>query len=382
MSEPKIYIFGAHSRGQTLAVYLRYLHPEITVEAYLYDNEEENPAVVDGSPVLRLGESGGLHTEYPVYIGTRGVSFEKITGHLKQVGFRDIRPVTVAFDLEIRNQYLKKFFAEQGRAFVKIDDCKTVGRADEAAKQGLEQGSAAGAETAQENGFGAVCVYVANSAFDKALQAPYSLQSYEKTIQVGAALTDRRLFEGVLTDDTGDNISARNQQFCELTALYWIWKQAKEDIVGLVHYRRHFTLPENWQARMRENHVDVILPIPLYVAPSLEGNFRKRHDPSDWDYLMEYWKQKDFAEYQEADRFFQSNLYSPCNMFIMKREVLDDLCKWLFPMLFAVAEHGGTKEDTYLNRYPGFISERLMTFFFEKHRDRYQVVYADKNFLP
>jgi hypothetical protein len=376
MSEHKIYIFGAHSRGQTLAVYLRYLNPEITVEAYLYDNEEENPSRVDGSPVVKLGETDGLHTEYPVYIGTRGVSFEKITEHLKQVGFCDIRPVTVAFDLDIRNQYLKKFFAEQGRAFVKIDDCEAY----DAAKQGIERGSTADAETAQANG--SVCIYVANSAFDRALQVPYTLQPYERTIQVGAALTDKRLFDGVLTDDTGENISARNHQFCELTALYWIWKHAAEDVVGLVHYRRHFTLPEDWQERMRQNGMDVILPIPLYVAPSLEGNFRKRHDPSDWDYLMEYWKQKDFAEYQEAKQFFRSNLYSPCNMFIMRREVLDNLCRWLFPKLFAVAEHGGTKEDTYLNRYPGFISERLMTFYFEKHRDRYKVVYADKNFLP
>jgi hypothetical protein len=238
MSGYKIYIFGAHSRGPTLAVYLRYLNPEITVEAYLYDNEEENPKTVDGSPVLRLGENGGLHTEYPVYIGTRGVYFEKITEHLKQAGFCDIRPVTVAFDLDIRNQYLKKFFAEQGRAFVKINDCDT---ADGGASQ--EKAS--------------VCVYVANSAFDKALQAPYSLEPYERTIQVGAARTDRRLFPGVLTDDTGDNISARNQQFCELTALYWIWKHAAEDIVGLVHYRRHFTLPEEWLERMQRSGMAV-----------------------------------------------------------------------------------------------------------------------------
>lgn len=68
-------------------------------------------------------------------------------------------------------------------------------------------------------------------------------------------------------------------------------------------------------------------------------------------------------------------------MFIMKKSVLDDLCTWLFPILDAVAEHGGQKEDNYLNRYPGFISERLITFFFEKNREKYKVVYADKNFL-
>lgn len=39
-------------------------------------------------------------------------------------------------------------------------------------------------------------------------------------------------------------------------------------------------------------------------------------------------------------------------------------------------------EDKYQNRYPGFLSERLITFFFEYHREKYKVVYADKNFIP
>ena len=54
----------------------------------------------------------------------------------------------------------------------------------------------------------------------------------------------------------------------------------------------------------------------------------------------------------------------------------------MFPILFAVAEKGGILEDNYQNRYPGFISERLITYFFDKRRDKYKVVYADKNFLP
>jgi hypothetical protein len=69
-------------------------------------------------------------------------------------------------------------------------------------------------------------------------------------------------------------------------------------------------------------------------------------------------------------------------MFIMRKNVLDDLCTWLFPILDSVVAHGGQKEDSYLNRYPGFISERLITFFFEKYLGKYKVVYADKNFLP
>ena len=86
-------------------------------------------------------------------------------------------------------------------------------------------------------------------------------------------------------------------------------------------------------------------------------------------------------DYEPAQRFFKGNLYCPCNMLIAKKEVLNDLCEWLFPILFAVAEHGGEKEDSYLNRYPRFISERLISYFFEKNREKYKVVFADKGFV-
>ena len=132
---------------------------------------------------------------------------------------------------------------------------------------------------------------------------------------------------------------------------------------------------------MRKNEVDVILPVPLYVAPSVADNYRERHDASDWEYMMQYLKENRGMEYNQAEEFFGRNLYSPCNMFIMRKEVLDELCTWLFPVLFQAAGYGGEKEDHYQNRYPGFLSERLISFYFEKHKNRYKVVYADKNFL-
>ncbi len=352
----KIYIFGAHSRAQTLAVYLQYLHPEITVAAYLYDNEETNPERLGNTAVIRLRDQVAISTDYPVYIGTRGIYHTQIIHRLRKLGFEKIYPVTVELDLKLRNAYLEKYFASVGREFIKID------RLFEMDRQAI--------------------IYVARSAFDSPLNQNYTLAPYEKEIQAGAALTEMRLSKGILTDDKGDNISEKNRQFCELTILYWIWKHAKEEIIGLVHYRRHFILPDNWILRMWMHDVDVILPVPLYVAPNLEENYKKRHDPSDWNYMMDYLRKRDEQEYKEASLFFKKNLYSPCNMFIMRRAVLNELCDWMFPVLFSVAEHGGEKEDNYLNRYPGFLSERLITFFFEKNRDKYKIVYSDKNFLP
>lgn len=356
--EQKVYIVGAHSRGQTLAMYLQYLYPGITIAAYLYDNDEVNPEKIGDIRVFSLNEKADLCTEYAVYIGTRGIYHPRIIMHLKQLGFRNIFPVTVELDLYLRNEYLKKYYTVTGREFVKID--KLCER-----------------ETKKQ-----VLIYVVRSAFDKPLKQVFELKPYEREIQAGAALTEKRLGEDGLTDYAGDNISHLNKQFCELTALYWIWKHAKEEIIGLEHYRRHFILPKDWVVRMQKNQIDVILPIPLYVAPSLEGNYKNRHDPSDWDYMMECLRVRDEQEFEEAESFFKENLYSPCNMFIMRREVLEELCAWLFPILFAVAGHGGQKEDGYLNRYPGFLSERLITFFFEKNREKYKVAYSDKNFLP
>lgn len=224
-------------------------------------------------------------------------------------------------------------------------------------------------------------IYVASSVFDKPLQDSYRLIKEETVLQVGAALTEERISTDAVIDCTGENISEKNRQFCELTGLYWIWKNAREDYVGLVHYRRHFLLPDNWLERMEYNRVDVILPVPLYVAPSIAENYKERHTASDWEYLMEYFETKLSGEYETARKFFDGNLYSPCNMLIAHKTVLNELCEWMFPILFAVAEHGEEKEDAYQNRYPGFVSERLLTYFFETQREKYRVVYANKNFL-
>lgn len=46
---------------------------------------------------------------------------------------------------------------------------------------------------------------------------------------------------GFTGDNTGENISAKNPYYCELTGLYWLWKNTEAEYKGLVHYRRHFT---------------------------------------------------------------------------------------------------------------------------------------------
>ena len=350
-----IYIFGAHSRARTFATYWKNLEPEKPIEAFLVDNDEPNEATVDGVPVVRLTDGVSLKEGYPVYLAVRSVSHKRITEHLRRFGTKTIIPVSVELDIHLRNRYLRQYYAKKGELFRKIDD----------KKEGIS-----------------VCVYAVRSIHDQPLvDTTYQFPMYEKTIQVGAALSEQRLSECDCYDDVGENISSRNQQFCEETALYWLWKHATEDIVGLVHYRRHFTLPDDWVERMEEREIDLILPTPLYVGPNVGENFRYRHDATHWDFMMGYLRGRSVEEYESAAAYFSESFYSPCNMFIMRRKVLVKFCQWLFPILFAVADHGGQMEDRYQNRYPAFLGERLLSWYFGRYREQYRVVYADKNFL-
>ena len=47
---------------------------------------------------------------------------------------------------------------------------------------------------------------------------------------------------GFIRDDKGFNISELNNKYCELTALYYAWKNLNYDYLGLVQYRRYLTI--------------------------------------------------------------------------------------------------------------------------------------------
>lgn len=356
-----IYIFGAQSRAKTLKGYLQFLYPEIDILSFLVDDMAGNDEVIDNIPVLELGEVERLEQTATVLIATKGIYHAEIKKRLEEKGMQQIIPITVEVDNLLRNEYVKKYYEKKQCSFTKIEDLYTI--TEVCAKSKLRG-----------------TIYVAKSIYDKPLQTTYNNPIYEQEIQVGAALTEERLEDCGLLDSIGDNISSKNRQYCELTALYWLWKHATDHVIGLAHYRRHFVLPNNWLTMMEQQGIDVILPVPTYVSPSITENYMQRHDPVDWKFLLMYLEHEYPQDYICAKQVFEGNLYSPCNMFIMRKEILDDLCAWMFPILDAVVENGGIKDDIYLNRYPGFISERLITLYFYKN-NKYKIVYADKNFI-
>lgn len=369
-----IYIAGAHSRAQALKGMVSFLYPKMRVGAFFVDQKEENPDFIDGIPVYKRDDIflGEFQWDSPVFIATKGIYFDVIKAQLVDMGFNNIVPMTVDRDNELRTIYIEKFYAVKERKFVMLEDLSLKQDTGVSATEGVGQ---------KDNNEITAKIYMANSIYDKPITCDYQRPCYEEPIQVGTALTSQRI-EGIkIFDNQGDNISHKNRQYCELTGMYWIWKNAKEDFVGLSHYRRHFILPEDWLQIMTLNHVDAILPMPAYVAPQIGENYRQRHDGDDWDYLLSILKEMYPKRYDFIEEFFQGNLYYPCNMFIMKKKALDDLCSWMFPILDKVAEFGGQKENVYANRYVGFVSERLSSLYFAMNEKELSIAHAYKNFL-
>ena len=362
-----IYIAGASSRARTTKEYLEKLNPDMKVLAYLVSPEmDDNPDEADGLFVVPISNESHVDTSVKVYLGTRGVNHDKLTSELLGIGFSadNIIPVTPELDMKLRNEYVRKAFEKKGKEFIKLDD--------------LSDGRDASGSIYSSS----VHLFIAKTVFDSDFEKPVPLRSYEYIIQAGTTPAGTGLSDASYYDNEGEGISDKNSRFCELTAMYWIWKNFTDEIVGLEHWRRRFLLPDNWLNVMQSEKIDVILPVPLCVMPSLKENFVTRHLPVFWDETMKIIGRLYPEDLAKAEKYFDdTNLYSPCNMLITRKEIFDDYSSWLFPILLELNEHIGVVEDKYQNRYPGFVSERLLNFYFEVRRSDLKIAYADKSFL-
>lgn len=184
-----------------------------------------------------------------------------------------------------------------------------------------------------------------------------------------------------LRDDTGENISYKNANFCELTGLYWIWKNGSEkqdDITGLVHYRRFFTtVLEDLEYVYLDRkptilgmdriinalrHHDILMPKHTFIFRTVREFYNAYHVREDLDItrqaIAELYPEslKSFDDVMNAHTFYYGN------MFICKKKLLDEYCEWLFDILFAI--EGKIDIERYATAYQqriyGFLAERLL----------------------
>lgn len=202
----------------------------------------------------------------------------------------------------------------------------------------------------------------------------YTTDQTYKTLLVGA---NKGHIFGDFYDDIGDNISEKNESFCELTGIYWLWKNCTDDYIGVVHYRRYFThsyhgLPVITDAEIRHilNKYDIILPFEREYNITIGQDYCKVSGfQCDLDKLRDSISRL-YPEYINSfDTVFKGNRTYLYNMFIVKKEDYDKYCQWLFEILFDVEKCVDTSNyNAYQKRVFGFMSERLMTVWVLKNR--------------
>lgn len=205
-----------------------------------------------------------------------------------------------------------------------------------------------------------------------------------RPIQAGRALSTEKL--PMLGDDTGDNISAKNPTWCELTAHYWVWRNWEPtDFIGFCHYKRYFSFSPSYQqseqAVPAEEHIvcnapdalvevdshHIILTEPLQLSGSIAQQYAVCHRWEDFQAMLQVITELS-PEYVPfvTPALFQNDQLVLANMFIAPWEVFDEYMSWLFAILNEVETRISISDDPYQARVFGFLAERMLNLFFFK----------------
>lgn len=203
-------------------------------------------------------------------------------------------------------------------------------------------------------------------------------------------------------DNEGINISVKNKNYCELTALFWAWKNLIDfDFIGLCHYRRFFLFRNsnkiNKSLEITEDvffdnfdnflftkelmsDCDIILAKPNVLKMSLAGDYIYCHVPEDFAILRETVYSL-YPDYKESFEFImdKNNKLSPFNMFVTNKEILNEYCDWLFTILKEIEDKIYISQYPYQQRVFGFMAERLLNVFV--YHKKLKVKYIDVAFI-
>lgn len=217
------------------------------------------------------------------------------------------------------------------------------------------------------------------------------------------AVFDKENKSRLIGDDTGDNISNKKYQYCELTVQYWAWKNVKADYYGLCHYRRYLSFSDKKyktesgehnagcvgvscitedvlkkyhltdQNKIQEDlkKYDIIIDEPIDISKTFKNNYHQMkmaptwHNMKDVDMALEILAEKYPYMKDAADEYMhhisKTRLY---NCFIMRADVFNDYCQYLYSILFELEKRMDTtyySEQMY--RSIGTIGERLFAIY-------------------
>ena len=202
---------------------------------------------------------------------------------------------------------------------------------------------------------------------------------------------------GYIRDDSGDNISHKNCYYSELTGLYWAWKHLDADYLGMVHYRRYFTVHLNagsdFDQVLKEPELQDILQTAKVVIPrkryyfieTLYSHYEHTHYAEQLDmvrsiladYYPDYLKSYDRVVSEKSGHMF--------NMMIMRRDLFQRYCAWLFDILFKLKDRLPPELEEltgFQGRFYGRVSEIIFNVWLDYQLEHALLKWSDVRELP
>lgn len=346
-------IYGAKSLAVGVFLAIRELYPECMIEGFIVKSLQGNQNILQGLPVCELRSV--TNKQMHILIATPEDMHDKITVDLEEYGFLNY----TCIDSKKEAELMQRYFTKIGR-FPSIH----------LMKKGYVSPK--------------LCVYMAKHHKDKVLKNKYKMPDWICPILVGAVEDKENQIE--VRDDIGENISHKNVNYCELTALYWIWKNKIKDsdvhqaeYYGLFQYRRVLDIGQNDILRLRKNDIDVILPYPTIHEPNIFEHHTRYLKETDWEAMCRALKtlQPKYAE-AFSEILLQPYLYN-YNMLIAKKTIFSDYCEWLFPILELTEKLTIPQGCERADRYIGYMGENLLTLYFMYHQESFHIVHAGRN---
>ena len=188
-------------------------------------------------------------------------------------------------------------------------------------------------------------------------------------IQVGRARSQVKL--KMIGDDTGDNISQKNNTYCETTGQYWVWKNISNvEFVGFCHYRRFFDykFTEESVESLFSDKTDVVISAPHFRYNTMQQTLLM-YVSSDDVVILKSIISKLYPEYiPTIEKHLMGVWDYPYNMLVCRKELFDKYCTWLFAILSECEKSIKLSPYSRARRIFGYIAEFLMPVFFIHNR--------------
>lgn len=368
----EVMIYGAKAIALGVCVAVRKLYPDVPVRGFLVTSRADNPKELAGLPVWQVSDfaqektkqagidTGRQQQQIHILIGTPEDMHPQIEEMLQRYGFFHY----TCMDSARESRLMERYYAKT-QQFPSLHTLRGGRR-----KADLH-------------------VFAAKFYKDRPLKYKGPFPAWIHFLQVGAALTGMRI--AGLADNTGYEISEKNVNYCELTALYWLWKNRLPVLeagvcdspayFGLFHYRRTLDISDEDLYRLGSGEVDAVLQFPTVHAPDISEHHSRYLKEADWQAMCRALQQL-HPEYARAlpEIFAQPYFYN-YNLIIAKREVLADYCSWLFPVLERTEELSCPKGNERADRYIGYLGENLMTLYFLYHKEDLKIFHTGRRML-